>query len=120
MRKASMIVVATFLVLSLAIPALADKSAGVRNAFYRVSNDVYTEGTSRLSETEYHVTEILRNTFGLFNPCLDLVKGCTSLVLRPLELPFDLVNQAKAKPRIVKKRAPSKIPVPEKPEMPKK
>ncbi|MEJ2717139.1 MAG: hypothetical protein P8182_08360, partial [Deltaproteobacteria bacterium] len=77
MRKASMIVITSIIMLTLAIPAFAGNSTGVGNVFYRASNEVYVGGTSALSETEYHVTEILRNTFGLFNPCLDLVKGCS-------------------------------------------
>jgi hypothetical protein len=120
MRKAPMIVITSFLMLALAVPALAGSSARVGDALYRVSNEVYSGGTSVLSETEHHVTEILRNTFGLFNPCLDLVKGCSRVVFAPLELPFDLMTEAKAKPRKVRKRAPQKIPVPEKPEMPNK
>jgi hypothetical protein len=34
------------------------------------------------------VNGCLKRSFSLFNPCLDFVKGCTTLVLSPLDKGF--------------------------------
>ena len=35
----------------------------------------------------------LKSTFSLFNPCLDVVKTCTDVALKPLNYPFDYVEK---------------------------
>ncbi len=35
----------------------------------------------------------LKSTFSLFNPCLDVVKTCADVALKPLNYPFDYVEK---------------------------
>jgi hypothetical protein len=76
---------------------------------------LYRGGVSTLERTEGLISGVLKGTFSLFNPCLDVVKGCTSIVLAPIEYPFTYLSQSKK--RVATKR--SKVPVPKKPELPK-
>ena len=45
------------------------------------TNTLYRGGASVAENTEGLVSGVLKGTFSLFNPCLDIVKGCTSIVL---------------------------------------
>ncbi len=67
--------------------------------------------------TEGIINRCLKSTFSLFNPCLDAVKMCTDVALKPLNYPFDYVEQKIDKPKVVNKRV--EIPAPQKPVMPK-
>ncbi len=76
---------------------------------------IYRGGVSAAEQAECLVSGVLKGTFSLFNPCLDIVKGCTSIVLAPIEYPFSYLSQSGK--RVATKR--SKVPVPKKPELPK-
>ena len=111
-----MINMAKIIALTLAIVVVAayPAVAGARSndsAAYKV----YRGGVSAMEQTECLIGGVLKGTFSLFNPCLDIVKGCTSIVLAPIEYPFTYLD--KAKKRTATKR--SGVPVPKKPELPK-
>jgi hypothetical protein len=115
MSKIAKLAVCGLLIVALAVPALAD---GVpQKKASSVLGKMGQAGTSALEQTEGLVSGCLKNTFCLFNPCLDFVKGCTSIVLAPIEKPFDYLEAKLTKPKQAKKV--SKVPEPKKPEIPK-
>jgi hypothetical protein len=107
MNKTLVLVICAFLMAALAVPfsASADSKGSMP---YRAGKAVYQHGASAINNTEIHLTNGLRNVFGLFNPCLDLIKGCTSVVMYPIEKPLDMWDAASAKPKRVKKEASTK------------
>jgi hypothetical protein len=117
MNKMLVIAVSALLIAALALPVSAGKSGGT-SKIYKVSNTVYYKGKNYVVDTEAHLTDMFRNAFALFNPCLDTIKGCASVVLYPVEKPLDMIGKATSKRRVVKK-ASQKIPQPKKPEMPR-
>lgn len=119
MGKMPMIVICACLIAALALPAFANGTSGTVGTIYKMPKKVYSGGAAIARETEGHLTGMLREAFGLFNPCLDLIKGCTGVVLIPLEKPFAYLGGAKARPKAVRK-GNDKIPVPEKPALPAK
>jgi len=113
MNKMAKISICFLLIFAMAIPAFADGPT-----YQSTVKKVYRGGVSVAQQTEGLVTGILRNTFSLFNPCLDLVKTCTGYVLKPVDVPFDYLDKVMSKPGPTQKA--SKIPMPQKPAMPKK
>ncbi len=103
MNKAPVLVICAFLTVALAIPAFAGGSDG--SVAYKAGKAVYSHGSKVITNTEHHLTNGLRNVFGLFNPCLDLIKGCTHVVLYPVEKPLEMWDAASAKRPPVKKQA---------------
>ena len=120
MDKRAVIAVSVLLIVALAIPTYAGVSYKKGGSIYGVASKIYSRSTSILADTEGHVPGILRNTFGLFNPCLDLIKGCSTVVLAPVEVPLRFVTDSISKPTRRSKRAVQKIPVPKKPKIPAK
>ena len=114
MNRTVTMCVCLILVAALTIPAFAGKAYSRRSAV----DKVYGGGVMVVEKTEGLLTGILKNTFKLFNPCLDVVKGCTNIVLAPVDVPFNMLSKATSKPR--KARKSSKEPLPKKPELPKK
>lgn len=100
------------LVAALATPALSGNGAA------SALGKVYQESASVGEQVEGAFSGCLKRTFSLFNPCLDLVKGCASIALIPIEAPFNLVSRV-ACSTPVQKHAP-KVPMPKKPELPQK
>ena len=117
MGKMPMIAICAFLIVALALPAFANGTSGTVRSISKMPQKIYGSGVAIARETEGHVTGCLREAFGLFNPCLDLIKGCTGVVLIPLEKPFAYLGRAKAKAGI---KGTDKIPVPERPALPAK
>jgi hypothetical protein len=108
----------------LASPILAGNAPETGLSLSKVSKfggQVSDGGKAYLVNTEAHLTGCLRNVFGLFNPCLDMIKGCTSLVLYPIEKPISMISHSfsKPKPGPGKQRA-HEVPAPEKPTLPVK
>lgn len=99
------------LVVAVATPALSGNGTSTLGKIYK-------ESASLGEQVEGAFSGCLKRTFSLFNPCLDLVKGCTSIALIPIEAPFNLVSRI-ACPSPVQKQAP-KVPMPKKPELPQK
>ena len=93
MNKTPWILLCALLIVALAVPALANGPSTLGLTVTKVPGKVYSGTKSILVETEGHVTGMLREAFGLFNPCLDLVKGCTRPVLVTLEKPFDYAGR---------------------------
>jgi len=100
------------LVVAVATPALSGNGAT------STLGKVYKESASLGEQVEGAFSGCLKRTFSVFNPCLDLVKGCASIALIPIEAPFNLVSRV-ACPSPAPKQAP-KVPMPEKPELPQK
>jgi len=102
------------LTLVIAVVVASPVAAGSRSSD-STTYKIYRGGVSALEQTESLFSGVLKGTFSLFNPCLDIVKGCTSIVLAPIEYPFTYLSQPK-------KRVATKgtmVPVPKKPELPK-
>lgn len=115
MGKIWIIVVCACLITALCLPGVG--SAKEAGAITKVTNKVYTRSVNVVQNTELHCTEIMRNTFQLFNPCLDLIKGCATVVLYPIEKPMSMIEKSVAKPRrVAKKKAAPKVEEPKKPE----
>jgi hypothetical protein len=70
----------------------------------------YQGSATIVRDTGIHVTEIFRNTFALFNPCLDMVKGCSSIVMYPANFTYDMVAGSKYKGKRYSKKSGQKIP----------
>jgi hypothetical protein len=103
------------LIVALAMPAAADGTSEKRSAVSKVTGTIYKGSASVLDRSERLVSGCLKNCFSFFNPCLDVVKKCTNVVVAPVEYPFDYAEKAWAKRG---KKAASKLPAPKKPEQP--
>ena len=103
------------LIVAFAMPAAANGAPEKRSTVSKVTGTIYQGGASVLDRSERLVGGCLKNCFSFFNPCLDLVKGCTNVVMAPIEKPFAYVEDAWAKRG--KKVAP-RVPAPKKPELP--
>jgi len=104
------------LIICLALPAAAGGPPEKRSTVSKVTGTIYKGGAGVLDRSERLLSGCLKNCFGFFNPCLDVVKSCTNVVMAPIEKPFAYVEDAWAKRG--KKPAP-KVPAPKKPELPK-
>lgn len=69
-----------------------------------MSGAVYNHGASALATTEGFVSGCLRNIFGAFNPCLDMVRGCSDVVFSPLDRSVGYVENKVRGTRYVKRR----------------
>lgn len=110
------IVISGFLIAAMAVPGFAAGDANKPYSISQLSGTMYKSGSTALDKAEGVVSVVFKKTFGFFNPCLDLIKGCTDRVLSPIERPFAYVENAVFKP---KARGTSKVPAPKKPEMSK-
>lgn len=77
------------LVVVISLPALVLAKAGKDTNISNIPTKVYDGGVRVLDRTEGILNQCLKSTFSLFNPCLDVVKMCTDVVLKPLNYPFD-------------------------------
>ncbi len=120
MCKAMKIAICALLIVALAVPALAGGTPGskVKRTAANIGGSVYHGGTALLERTEGLFTSCLRNTFSLFNPCMDFVKGCSTVVFAPIEKPLDYLEGVYSKPRKAGK-ASARVPEPKQPEAPK-
>jgi hypothetical protein len=102
------------LVVVISCPALVLAKAGRDSSISSVPAKVYDGGARVLDKTEGILNQCLKSTFSLFNPCLDVVKMCTDVVLKPLNYPFNYVENKiyKHKPKHNKHLD---IPTPQKP-----
>ncbi|MBI5249252.1 MAG: hypothetical protein HY912_07140 [Desulfomonile tiedjei] len=104
------------LIVVLAVPAFAGGVPQKKSS--SAIGSVYGAGVSAAEQTEGAVSGCLKSCFSLFNPCLDIVKCCSKVVLLPIEKPFDYVEGKLTGQKQAAKKA-SKIPEPKKPEIPK-
>ena len=118
MNKTFVIAVCALLIAALTVPVYAGKST-IGSKAHKVSNTIYYKGKTYVTDTEAHLTDMFRNAFALFNPCLDMIKGCTSVCLYPIEKPLEMIDQATSKGKRVRKAKAHKIPQPKKPELPR-
>ena len=105
------IAIGVLLIIVLASPAFSAN----RNS---TMGHVYSTSVSLAEQAEGAFSSCLKRTFSVFNPCLDLVKGCTSIVLLPVEAPFNLLSRYTWAP--APRKVHKKVPAPKKPELPKK
>lgn len=118
MNKAFMVAICGLLIVAVAIPAVAGgpPSYKAKSSVSKVGNTVYQGGATVLEGAEGLFSGCLRTTFSLFNPCMDVVKGCSTIVFAPIEKPLDYLERAYYKPP---KKAAVRVPEPKKPEIPK-
>ncbi len=117
MKNMDKLIVSAMVVSLVLSPLLAWSGPNEKGYLSNVSGQFYRGGVTVLEKTEDVVSGVLKRTFGFFNPCLDLVRGCTNTVLRPIEGPISYVESVTwgSKPKPV-----GKIPTPKKPEIPNK
>ena len=96
MTKTLTAIICVCLIAAVASVALAN-GAPERSAVSRVGGTVYKGGSQVLDTSGMLVTSCLKTTFSLFNPCLDLVKGCTTRVLSPCDKGFAYVESTVAR-----------------------
>lgn len=118
MGRLPVMAVCILVMVALAVPAFANGVSGKQGVVSKYASRAYKGGCAVLQETEGHVSGILRHTFGLFNPCLDVVKGCAGLALSPVEKTAGYVCKVAARPKAAAKKGTQDIPVPKKPSMP--
>jgi hypothetical protein len=102
MCKLLRILLCVLIIAALSVPAFGASRAKQPSVVSGVAGGVYHGGATVVQQTEGIVSSCLKNTFSIFNPCLDFVKGCTKVVLMPIEKPLDYIEGA------VEKRWPSK------------
>ncbi|HMK36004.1 MAG TPA: hypothetical protein VK463_13105 [Desulfomonilaceae bacterium] len=121
MNQAFRIALCGLLIVAVAIPAFAGGSPDSKaksSKVAKIGDTVYQGGAQVLERTEGLFTGCLRNTFSLFNPCLDFVKGCSKVVFAPIEKPLDYLESAYYK-RTSRAKGAAPVPEPKKPEIPK-
>ncbi len=92
MYKLIKIAVCFVLISLLAVPAFSAGKTVDRtrpNIISNVAETVYDTSAGVVEKTEGLFSGCLKTTFSFFNPCLDLVKGCTTVVLAPIQKPID-------------------------------
>ncbi len=96
-----------FVILMLAIPAVqANSTTKATDTITKYGHKAYRGGATIATNTEKHVTGILRNAFSLFNPCMDLVKGCSNTLFYPLDYSYKAVVKPKPAAKKVETPAP--------------
>ena len=116
MNNIGRIVLCAVLIVALGAPALAAGDAKKSNSLSTVTGTIYKGGATVIDTAEGVCTGCLKRTFVFFNPCIDLFKVCTNVVLSPIEKPFSYVEKTLFKPKT--SGAPN-APAPKKPEIPK-
>jgi hypothetical protein len=122
MSKLLRIVLCGLLIVAFAGLAFADGRPAKRTDG-SLASKIYAGGSNAADQTAGIVTGCFKRTFSLFNPCLDAIKGCTTLVLSPVEKPFDYAERAfekcwygkKAAQSCCEPRVPAKAPEQKKP-----
>jgi hypothetical protein len=124
MQSTAKIAICAVLMLALAAPVLAGGPPkkgstvdSVKSTVYSGGDALYRGGAKVVGRTEELAGGFLKNTFSLFNPCLDLVKSCTNIALAPIERPVTYIENRFCKPKTMKKAGT--VPQPKKPEVPK-
>ena len=87
------IVLCGLLIVALASPVFAD-GGRTKRAKRSWTSSVYAGANGAVDQTAGICTGCLKRTFSLFNPCLDAIKGCTSIVMWPIDKPFEYVEQS--------------------------
>lgn len=116
MSTVAKLAICGLLIAALAVPAFAGGVPQKKSS--SALGSVRDAGISAVAQTEGILTGCLKNCFSLFNPCLDFVKGCTKVVMTPIEKPFEYVESRISGGKQAAKKTP-KIPEPKKPEIPK-
>ena len=101
--KTVAIVACGFLIIALAVPVFANGGPAKGTTVSKIGGAAYKGGAKVLDTSANMVNGCLKNSFSLFNPCLDLVKACTDTVLYPLDKGFGYVETAAAKTWPMKK-----------------
>jgi hypothetical protein len=60
---------------------------------------VYAGTTKAANTAEDLFSGCLKTVFGMCNPCLDVVKNCSSRVMAPVDYPFTLLERYRGKPQ---------------------
>ena len=116
MNKIGFVFICVVLITLMLIPIVEANGSRQAGTLTKYSYKAYQGGATVVRDTGTHVTEILRNTFALFNPCLDMVKGCSTVVMYPANFTYDMVagpkyrvkRSVKAANRIPQKKKRSK------------
>ncbi len=117
MKKTSGMAIGVLVICLCLSPVLAIGGQDTGDYLKKLPGKVYKGSVTVLDRTEDVFSGVLKRVFGFFNPCLDLVKGCTNVVMKPIEKPLNYVE------RTTFGKKPStagKIPAPKKPDVPAK
>jgi hypothetical protein len=93
MSKALRITLCGLLILALTSPVFAD-GRPAKQAHRSWTSSMCTGVNTVADQTAGVFTGCLKRTFSLFNPCLDAIKGCTNVVMWPIEKPFDYMERS--------------------------
>ena len=110
MNKIGLAFVCVILVTLMIIPVVEANGSRKAGALTKYGYQAYHGSATIVRDTGIHVTEIFRNTFALFNPCLDMVKGCSSIVMYPANFTYDMVAGKKYRVKRYSKKAGQKSP----------
>jgi hypothetical protein len=111
MQKTAGIILSILLLAVWASPVLAaghQTKKSIKSTAANVAGTVYQGGVSLAERTEGLVSGCLKTTFSFFNPCLDVVKGCSTIVMSPIEKPLDYLESKVYTAKPVKAVAPKK------------
>ena len=100
MNRTVWIIIAALLISTLAVPAFAGTARD--SGWSSATTKIYNGGATVVSQTEGVFSGCLKTVFCLFNPCLDVVKGCTNVVLNPIDRSFAYAEQSLYKSSRVK------------------
>jgi len=117
MKKISGMAIGIVVICLCLSPVLANAGQDTSDYLKKLPGKVYKGSVTVLDRTEDVFSGVLKRVFGFFNPCLDLVKGCTNVVMKPIEKPLNYVERMTFGKKPV---GPGKIPAPKKPDMPAK
>ncbi len=107
MNKIVFAALCAFLIVALAIPVVqANSTTKATDTVTKYGHKAYRGGATIATNTEKHVTGILRNAFSLFNPCMDLVKSCSNTLFYPLDYTYKAVVKSKPAAKKVETPAP--------------
>jgi hypothetical protein len=117
--KAAVFIICGLLLIALMSPAIAKNAVVAKkqqNPAAYVADKAYGVGAGLADRTASLFTSCLRNTFSFFNPCLDVVKGCTTMVTAPIDKTLDYTEGVVSKKL---SRAPVKVQRTKKPDVSK-
>lgn len=105
MGKTARIILFCVIAVALAVPAFAGGAPASGFTCSNIAGTVYKGGVSCVERTEGFVTGCLKNTFSLFNPCLDVVKVATNIAFYPLDRSVGYVESCLCRPAAASKAA---------------
>lgn len=109
MNKIGLVFVCVILMTLMIIPIVEANGSRKAGTLTKYGYKAYQGSAVVVRDTGIHVTEILRHSFALCNPCLDLVKGCSSVVMYPANFTYDVIAGKRYGVKRYSKKAGQKV-----------